>query len=290
MGPESLTEVQAGFMAILKKKISKIIFYIVIVVMAFVFLFPLLVMITTSFKTYKEAFDVKVGILPHALYLGNYIDVFKTIPFLRYFGNTMWITGMNVLGTVIVTPMIAYSLSKVRWAGRNIIFTMITATMMIPYTAIMIPLYRMWVKFGLVGSFWPLIIPSFFGYPLYIIILRQFMLGIPDELLESAKIDGCNAWQRFFLIALPLAKPGIATITIFSFMYTFSDFLGPLLYANKSELYTLSLGLYSFMNEHSINWTSLMAAATMFMLPILIIFLIGQKHFVEGISTSGLKG
>jgi hypothetical protein len=277
-------------MIISKGKLYKIFSIIIISLFAVIYIFPLIVMVTTSFKTYNEAFDPSIGIFPKSLYLGNYIDVFNTIPFMKYFGNTMWITLMNVFGTILVTPMIAYSLSKIRWAGRSIIFAIITATMMIPYTAIMIPLYRMWVKVGLVGTFWPLIIPAFFGHPLYIIILRQFMLGIPDELLEASRIDGCNAWQRFCLVALPLVRPGIATITIFSFMYTFSDFLGPLLYANKGELYTLSLGLYSFMNEHTINWTSLMAAATIFMIPILIIFLIGQKQFVEGISTSGLKG
>ena len=228
----------------MKGKLRKILTIAVILLLALIYVFPLLVMITTSFKTYNEAFDRTIGLFPKAFYLGNYIDVFNTIPFFKYLGNTLWITLMNVLGTVIVTPMIAYSLSKVKWSGRNIIFSIITATMMIPYTAIMIPLYRMWVKIGLTGSFWPLIIPAFFGAPLYII----------------------------------------------SFMYTFSDFLGPLLYANKGELYTLSLGLYAFLNEHSINWTSLMAAATIFMIPILIIFLIGQKQFVEGISTSGLKG
>lgn len=273
-----------------KNSLSNILIWVAVALLAFVFLFPLLVMITTSFKTYEEAFDRSAGLLPSALYLGNYVEVFQTIPFFQYLGNTLWVTILNVVGTVLVTPMIAYSLAKVHWAGRKIVFSIITATMMIPYTAIMLPLYRMWVKVGLVGSFWPLIIPSFFGYPLYIILLRQFMLNIPDELLEAARIDGCNAWQRFVHVALPMVRPGIATITIFSFMYTFSDFLGPLLYANKENLYTLSLGLYAFMNEHTVNWTALMAASTMFLIPILLIFLAGQKQFVEGISTSGLKG
>ncbi len=272
-------------MKVLRRRIlSQVLPWVLLALLAFVFLFPLLVMLTTSLKTYNEAFDTSAGLLPRSFYL---VD---TIPFFQYLGNTLWVTVLNVAGTALVTPMIAYSLAKVRWAGRNIVFSIITATMMIPYTAIMIPLYRMWVQVGLVGSFWPLIIPSFFGYPLYIILLRQFMLTVPDELLEAARIDGCNAWQRFFRVALPLVRPGIATIVIFSFMYTFSDFLGPLLYANKEELYTLSLGLYAFMNEHTVNWTALMAAATMFMVPILLIFLVGQKQFVEGISTSGLKG
>lgn len=212
------------------------------------------------------------------------------MPYGRYFGNTMWITGMNVLGTVFCTPMISYSLAKIRWKGRNIIFSIIMASLMIPYTVTMIPLYKFWTKLNLVGTFWPLIIPAFFGYPFYIVILRQFMLTIPDELLEAAEIDGAGRWKIYRTIILPLSRPGIATITIFTFMSTFSDFLGPLLYANNSDHYTLSLGLYSFMNEHSVDWAGMMAAATLLMIPILVVFLFCQKYLMEGISTSGLKG
>lgn len=273
-----------------KALMAKILPVVVLLTLMLVYLFPLLVMLSTSFKTYEEAFDRGVGLIPPSLHFENYREVFETIPFFLYFKNTMWITVMNVIGTVLVTPMIAYSLSKVRWAGRNILFSIITATLLIPYTVTMIPLYRMWSKVGLVGTFWPLIIPAFFGYPFYIILLRQFMLSIPDELLEAAKIDGCNAWDRFFRIAFPLVRSGIATIVIFSFMFTFSDFLGPLLYANDAQHYTLSLGLHAFISEHTVNWPSLMAATTLFVIPVLIIFLIGQKQFVEGISTSGLKG
>ena len=247
-------------------------------------------MFFTSFKTLEEAFDRSIGILPPSLYLENYQRVFEKIPFFLYFRNTLWITLMNVLGTLICTPMVSYSLSKVRWAGRNILFAILTSTLLIPYTVTMIPLYRMWTQAGFMGTFWPLIIPSFFGYPFYIVLLRLFMLTIPDELLDAAKIDGCNAWQRFSRVALPLTKPGLATIVIFCFMFTFSDFLGPLLYANKAQNYTLALGLHAFLNEHWIDWTGLMAVSTLFILPILLVFIIGQKQFVEGISTSGLKG
>jgi multiple sugar transport system permease protein len=153
----------------------------------------------------------------------------------------------------------------------------------------MIPLYKFWVKVNMIGTFNPLIIPAFFGYPFYIILMRQFMLTIPDELLEAAKIDGCNSWQRFITVIVPLSKPGIATISIFSFLFTFSDFLGPLLYANNQNHYTMSLGLQAFMNEHSVDWTSLMAAATLFIVPTILLFLFAQKYFIEGISTSGLK-
>jgi multiple sugar transport system permease protein len=258
--------------------------------MALIYVFPLIVMFSTSFKTIEQAFDKSVGILPPSIYIENYERVFEKIPFALYFRNTLWITAMNVVGTVFCSPMVAYSLSKVRWAGRDILFTILTSTLLIPFTVTMIPLYRMWTQVGLVGTFWPLIIPSFFGYPFYIVLLRLFMLTLPDELLEAARIDGCNAWQRFFRVALPLTKPGLATIIIFTFMFTFSDFLGPLLYANRQRNYTLALGLHAFLNEHTVDWTGLMAASTLFILPVLIVFIIGQKQFVEGISTSGLKG
>jgi multiple sugar transport system permease protein len=272
-----------------KSVINKGIPYFFLLLLALIFIFPILIMVCTSFKTMDEAFAAHGSFFPTSFYLGNYANVFDTIPFFKYLGNTMFVTILNVLGTVIVTPMIAYSLSKLRWRGRDIIFSIITASMMIPYTATMIPLYKIWVKAGLVGSFWPLIIPAFFGYPFYIILLRQFMLSIPDDLLEAAKIDGCGSFGRYAKIVLPLCKPGIATITIFAFMNTYSDFLAPLLYANNADHYTLSIGLQSFMNEHSVEWTSLMAAATMFMIPIIILFLVAQKYFIEGISTSGLK-
>ena len=154
----------------------------------------------------------------------------------------------------------------------------------------MVPLYRLWTLLHLTGSFWPLIIPAFCGYPFYIVLLRQFMLTIPDELMEAAEIDGAGRLRIFRSVILPLSRPGLATITIFSFMYTFSDFMGPLLYANRSDHYTLSLGLYSYMNEHTVDWAGMMAATALFMLPILLVFLFCQRYLMDGISTSGLKG
>lgn len=272
-----------------KRKLYHIIPYLVLIIFAVVFIFPILVMFNTSLKTEAEAFGADVSFFPKSFYTGNYKNVFATIPFFSYLANTLYVSVFNVVGTLVVTPMIAYSLSKLKWWGHNIIFSIVIMTMLIPYTATMIPLYKIWARLDLVGTFAPLIIPAFFGYPFYIVLLRQFMLSIPDELLEAAKIDGCNSFGRFTKIVLPLSKPGLATITIFSFMFTYSDFLGPLLYANNADHYTLSIGLQSFMNEHSVDWTSLMAAATLFIIPIIVIFIFAQKYFIEGISTTGLK-
>lgn len=273
-----------------KGKFGNIFPFILVCVLALIYLFPILIMLSASFRSNDQIFDTSVGLWPESFALTNFKNVFAVMPYWRYFWNTIWVTGMNVLGTIVCTPMIAYSLSKIRWKFRDLFFSIIMASMMIPYTVTMLPMYKLWSRAGMVGTFWPLIIPAFFGYPFYIVILRQFMLTIPNELLEAAEIDGANRWKTYLSVILPLSRPGIATITIFTFMSTFSDFLGPLLYANNSDHYTLSLGLYSFMNEHTVDWAGMMAAATLLMIPILLVFLFCQKYLMDGISTSGLKG
>jgi multiple sugar transport system permease protein len=273
-----------------KGRLGNLVPFILLCIFAVIYIFPILIMLSSSFRTNDQIFDTSLGLWPESFNLDNFKEVFDVMPFWKYFWNTMWVTGMNVLGTLVCTPMIAFSLSKIRWKGRDLYFSIIMASMMIPYTVTMIPLYRLWSKAGFVGTFWPLIIPAFFGYPFYIVILRQFMLTIPDELIEAGEIDGATRWQIYCKVILPLSKPGIATVTIFTFMSTFSDFLGPLLYANNSDHYTLSLGLYSFMNEHTVDWAGMMAAATLLMIPILIVFVFCQRYLMDGISTSGLKG
>ena len=269
---------------------SRLLPTILVLLAAVIFLFPLLIMLSSAFQTNERIFDSSRGLWPEHFAFENLRKVFAQIPYWRYFANTIWVSGMNVLGTLFSTPLVAFSLSKIRWRGRELFFGIILSSMMIPYTVTMVPLYRLWTLLHLTGSFWPLIIPAFCGYPFYIVLLRQFMLTIPDELMEAAEIDGAGRLRIFCSVILPLSRPGLATITIFSFMYTFSDFMGPLLYANRSDHYTLSLGLYSYMNEHTVDWAGMMAATALFMLPILLVFLFCQRYLMDGISTSGLKG
>lgn len=271
-------------------KLSNLIPLVLVVLLATIYLFPIILMLATAVKTNDQAFNTSLGLWPETFHLENFRTVFEIMPFGRYAFNSLYISFMSVLGITLSCPMVAYSLSKIKWAGRDTVFSFTTACMMIPYTVTMVPLYRMWSRAGLVGTFWPLILPTFFGAPFYIIILRQFMLTIPDELLEAAEIDGCSRWGIYVRLVFPLAKPGIATIAIFAFMNAFSDFMGPLLYANSKDHYTLSIGLHAFLNEHTVNWTGLMAAATVFMVPIMVVFLFCQKNIIDGISTSGLKG
>lgn len=274
----------------IKGRFGQIVPLLLVCLLAMIYLFPILIMLSASFRSNNQIFDTSLGLWPEKFASTNFKNVFSVMPYWMYFRNTIWLTLMNVAGTVFCTPMIAYSLSKIKWRFRNLFFAIIMSSMMIPYTVTMLPMYKFWSKMGLVGSFWPLIIPAFFGYPFYIVILRQFMLTIPDELLEAAEIDGANRFRTYLSVILPLSKPGIATITIFTFMSTFSDFLGPLLYANNSDHYTLSLGLYSFMNEHTVDWAGMMAAATLLMIPVLVVFVFCQRYLMDGISTSGLKG
>ena len=274
----------------IKGRFGQIVPLLLVCLLAMIYLFPILIMLSASFRSNNQIFDTSLGLWPEKFASTNFENVFSVMPYWMYFRNTIWLTLMNVAGTIFCTPMIAYSLSKIKWRFRNLFFAIIMSSMMIPYTVTMLPMYKFWSKMGLVGSFWPLIIPAFFGYPFYIVILRQFMLTIPDELLEAAEIDGADRFRTYLSVILPLSKPGIATITIFTFMSTFSDFLGPLLYANNSDHYTLSLGLYSFMNEHTVDWAGMMAAATLLMIPVLVVFVFCQRYLMDGISTSGLKG
>ena len=274
----------------IKGRFGQIVPLLLVCLLAMIYLFPILLMLSASFRSNNQIFDTSLGLWPEKFAPTNFENVFSVMPYWMYFRNTIWLTLMNVAGTIFCTPMIAYSLSKIKWRFRNLFFAIIMSSMMIPYTVTMLPMYKFWSKMGLVGSFWPLIIPAFFGYPFYIVILRQFMLTIPDELLEAAEIDGANRFRTYLSVILPLSRPGIATITIFTFMSTFSDFLGPLLYANNSDHYTLSLGLYSFMNEHTVDWAGMMAAATLLMIPVLVVFVFCQRYLMDGISTSGLKG
>jgi multiple sugar transport system permease protein len=185
--------------------------------------------------------------------------------------------------------MVAYSLAKIKWRGANIISALLMATMMIPFTVTMIPLYRIYSKLHLTNTYVPLILPMFFGKAFYIIIVRQFFVGVPVSLMEAARIDGANELQRYALIALPLCKPALTTVGIYAFLDAWSDYLAPLIYISRPEKLTLSLGMQQFLSLYSVDWALLMAAALIFVFPVIVFFLFFQRYFVQGISTSGLK-
>lgn len=273
----------------MKKKAKEVLFFALVLLLVIIFVSPFMVMVLTAFKTNSDAFTIPVKLLPRRWITENFPAAFAAIPYFRYMGNTIFITVLSVFGQLLITPIVAYSLSKIKWKGADIISGLVMATMMIPITVTMVPLYKIYAKLGLTNTYVPLILPTFFGKAFYIVIVRQFFNGIPDSLIEAAKIDGANHFICYGKIAMPLCKPVLTTIGIYAFLDAWSDYLYPLIFITKPEKYTLSLGLQQYMSEYSVDWARLMAAALVFVLPVILCFAVFQKNFVEGIATSGLK-
>lgn len=271
-----------------RERIHKVVVYFLLIMLSAIFLVPFGWMVLTSLKSMEDIYSR--GIFPQEIFWENFHLAVTKIPFVRYTWNTVVITVLTVIGMVISSTMVAYSMSKIRWGGRKFLFPVIVGTMMIPYQVTLIPLYMIWNKLGLIGTIVPLVLPAFFGGAYYIFLLRQFFKSIPDSLLEAADIDGASEGRKFIQIMLPLCKPAIASVAIFTFMAAWSDFMGPMLYLTKAESYTLSLGLQAFMQQHYVEWGVLMAASAIFTIPVIIIFFFAQKYFIEGITVTGVKG
>jgi len=272
--------------------IRKILSHGGLIILCIIFAAPFLWMLSTSLKTPQELFAFPPNIIPKVIRLDNYYKAFMEIPFLRYTFNTLFIAIATVFGVVFSAPLVAYSCSLINWRGKNIVFVLILATFMLPYQVTMIPVYVIFNHLQLTGTYWPLILPAFTsaGYGFYVFLMRQFFMTIPVSLISAAKIDGASELRIYLQIVLPLCKPALTAIGIFTFLSSWSDFLGPLLYLNSQKTYTLTLGLYAFTQEHYVEWEKLMAASVMFTIPIIILFFFSQKQFIEGISITGIKG
>jgi multiple sugar transport system permease protein len=272
-----------------KKGFFALVFFALVILLCIVFLSPFLIMLTTAFKTNRDAFTLPVRLFPRQVVFENFSNAVQTIPYWKYMGNTVFITIFSVLGQVTMTPLVAYSLTKIKWKGSRIISGLLLATMMIPFTVTMIPLYRIYSKLRLTNTYVPLILPTFFGKAFYIIIVRQFFAGVPNSIMEASRIDGANELERYFFIALPLCRPALITVGIYAFLDAWSDYLAPLIYISKPAKLTLSLGLQQFLSQFTVDWSLLMAASLIFVLPVILFFLFFQRYFVQGIATSGLK-
>lgn len=212
------------------------------------------------------------------------------IPFVRYTLNTLWITGWCMLGTLFSCSLVAYGFSRFSWPGRDFLFFLLLSSMMLPGLVTLIPVLMLFRKLGWVGTRLPLIVPAFFGSAFYVFLLRQFYMTIPNDLGEAARIDGCTEFGIYRRIVLPLSKPALAIVALFTFVSTWNDFLGPLIYLSDESQYTLSLGLQMFLSQHGAEWQKLMAASTIMILPVIVLFFLAQRTFIEGISLTGLKG
>jgi len=271
-------------------RFSKGIAYVVCTLVGLAYVFPLYWMVTTALKTDVEIFQVPPSLFPAAPQWQNFLASTQTIPFWLYMYNTLVICLLTIIGTVASCSLIAYGFARVRWPGRNVVFMIYLSTIMLPAQVTMIPLYIIFRQMGWVGTIWPLVVPAFFGNALFVFLLRQFFMTIPNELTDAARIDGANELGIFWRIMLPLLKPALATVALFTFVATYRDFLGPLIYLTDQDQWTISLGLKMFQNQYGAQWQLMMAAATLTMVPTVILFFLTQRTFIEGIALTGIKG
>jgi multiple sugar transport system permease protein len=257
---------------------------------AFLFMLPFLWMLSTSLKSKPQLYVYPPILVPIPPSWSNYPDAVNYIDFFLYLRNTLIVALAATAGVLISSSMVAYSLSRIPWRGRNILFILTVATLMLPFQVTLVPLFIVFKNLGWVGDFRPLIVPHFFGGALYIFLLRQFFMTLPMELSEAARIDGASEFRIYASVILPLAKPALATVAIFEFIARWRDYLGPLIYLNDQKLYTLSLGIYQYRSQYGAEWGLLMAASVLITLPIILLFFFLQKTFVQGIALTGIKG
>jgi multiple sugar transport system permease protein len=273
-----------------QERLTKGIAYVICTAVALAYVFPLYWMISTALKADAEVFLVPPRLWPANPQWQNFVAATEYIPFWGYMLNTAIICALTILGTVISCSLIAYGFARVQWPGRNIVFVVYLSTIMLPPQVTMIPLYIVFRNMGWVGTIWPLVVPAFFGNVVYVFLMRQFFMTIPNELSDAARIDGAGELGIFRRIMLPLLKPALASVALFTFVATYRDFLGPLIYLQDETQWTISLGLKMFQNMYGLQWQLMMAASALTMIPTIILFFLTQRTFIEGIALTGIKG
>jgi len=259
---------------------------------------PLAWMASTSFKTDAQIYANQgkgvpvvnlMSLAPRPVRWRNYPEALTRVPFGTYLENTLWLCGITVLAAVFSSAVVAYGFARLEFRGKNALFLLMISTMALPGQVTMIPVFALFRRLGWYGTYLPLTVPAFFGTPFFIFLLTQFYRTLPGELAEAARVDGAGEWLIFRRLILPLSKPALATVALFQFLGTWNDFFGPLLYINDPMRYTLAYGLQQFTSSHSSEWAQLMAAATLFTVPIILLFFFAQRVFIQGIATTGGK-
>jgi multiple sugar transport system permease protein len=264
--------------------------HLILIGLAVIFLVPFAFMVSTSLKSQDAIMAPTMVWLPKVPQWKNYTDAIDAFPFWLYTRNTLVICVLSVVGRVTSSAIAAYGFSRVQWKWREPLFIVMLATIMLPAQATLLPIFLWFRTLGWNGTIAPLVVPAFFGHAFSIFLLRQFYRGIPAELSDAARLDGCTEWAIFWRIVAPLAKPALATVAMFAFMDAWTDFQGPLVYLHDENQFTLALGLQAFQGRHESQWHLMMAAATLMTIPMIAVFAIAQKTFVKGISVGGVKG
>lgn len=274
--------------------------HVVLLIMCLPFAMPVIWMLSTSLKSDAQIFPKENEastpftldrLVPHPVQWRNYPEALKTVPFGTYLRNTLMLCVLNVIGAVLSSAIVAYGFARLNFPGREWLFILMISTMALPGQVTMIPVFLMFRAFGWYGTFLPLIVPAFFGNPFFIFLLRQFFLGIPRDLLDSARLAGASELQILWHLVLPLSRPALAMVGLFHFLYMWKDFMGPLIYLNDKARFTLSLALQHFHTEQGgTPWHLMMAASVVFSLPLIVLFFMTVKTFIRSITMTGLKG
>jgi len=274
----------------LRKQLGYVLLHVVMILLGLSFLMPLAWVASTSLKSSSEVFLVPIEWIPKQPRWSNYNEVFTRLPFAHFIVNSLYVTVMGTVGSVFSATTVAYGLSRIRWPGRDFLFTILLATLMLPGIVTLIPVFIIFKTINWIGTFLPLWVPAWFGFAFYIFLMRQFMLTLPLELDEAARMDGASNFRILWQVIAPLCGPAIATVTIFAFLFHYNDFLGPLIYVSENEMFTLPLGLLWFQGRFGNFWHLVMAASMITIIPVIVVFFAAQRYFVQGTQFSGLAG
>jgi multiple sugar transport system permease protein len=258
--------------------------------LAIVFVLPFVFLLLTSVMSSDQA--LTTDLWPRSWHWENYAQVFRTEGFLTWWKNSLMYAGLGTALTIVSSTPVAYALAKMRFTGRNAALMLVISMMMLPPQVVIVPMYLLWAKqFHLTGTLWPIIIPLAFGDAYSIFLLRQFLLTIPREYIDAAKVDGCGEWRTLLSVVVPMIKPALVAVALFQFFYCWNDYFGPQIYASENPAaWTLSYGLQSFKGAHHVNWNLTMAATLLVMAPVIVIFLLAQRAFIRGVTLTGVKG
>ena len=274
-----------------RKRISHLFAFVLMLFIGLIMVFPLFWMVRSSVMTQSEIFRKPMQWLPERIQWKNYVDIMTLRPFARWICNSAFIVVFNVLGTMLTCSMAAFAFARLKFRGRNVVFSMVLAAMMIPSATLLIPQFMIWTILHGIDTYAPLILGAFGAPGFYTFMLRQFYKGIPMDIDEAAKIDGASPLRIYMNIIIPLSKAPLVTVAIFTFTNCWNDFMGPLIYLSSEKKYTAALGLRSFIGMYTGQWHYLMAASTVLVIPVIILFACCQKVFIGGINLSGgLKG
>jgi ABC-type glycerol-3-phosphate transport system permease component len=265
--------------------------HLALIVLCLAVLVPFLWMVSTSLKPRSLLFSVPPQLIPSPPLWHNYLDATTAIPFFTYLRNSLYITLFNVVGNTLSSALVAYGFARLRWPGRNLLFGLVVVTMFLPGVVTLVPTYTIFNRMGWIGTFHPLTIPSLTAGSFYVFLLRQFFVTISEELSEAARLDGASELRIFWRIVLPLSKPAVIAVALFTFIAVWHDFMTPLIYLSDPSMWTLPIGLYDFIGKFDAQWNLLMAASVLFILPPMVLFFLGQRVFMNAsIQATTLKG